>query len=128
MSQVFKKPIPKNILFHFLERIGCQKTDKFYIVDITAFKRAIYNNDLEMFIQSIKEYYYMSKLHYIDMTHASYNKFNTIIRQLCKCNNVAFSKYIKYDKSSYSVVYNVHYVDNNDNDDDDGYSNSNVTD
>lgn len=128
MSQVFKKPIPKNILFHFLERIGCQKTDKFYIVDITAFKRAIYNNDLEMFIQSIKEYYYMSKLNYIDMTHASYNKFNTIIRQLCKCNNIAFSKYIKYDKSSYSVVYNVHYVDNNDNDDDDGYSNSNVTD
>jgi len=128
MSQVFKKPIPKNILFHFLERIGCKKTDKFYIVDITAFKRAIYNNDLEMFIQSIKEYYYMSKLHYIDMTHASYNKFNTIIRQLCKCNHIAFSKYIKYDKSTYSVVYNVHYVDNNDNDDDDGYSNSNVTD
>ena len=128
MSQVFKKPIPKNILFNFLERIGCQKTDKYYIVDITAFKRAIYNNDLEMFIQSIKEYYYMSKLHYIDTTHASYNKFNTIIRQLCKCNHIAFSKYIKYDKSTYSVVYNVHYVDNNDNDDDDGNSNSNVTD
>ena len=128
MSQVFKKPIPKNILFNFLERIGCKKTDKFYIVDITAFKRAIYNNDLEMFIQSIKEYYYTSKLHYIDMTHASYNKFNTIIRQLCKCNNIAFSKYIKYDKSTYSVVYNVQYNENNGDDDDDGYSNSNVTD
>ena len=124
MSQVFKKPIPKSILFHFLERIGCQKTDKCYIVDITAFKRAIYNNDLEMFIQSIKEYYYMSKLHYIDMTHASYNKFNTIIRQLCKCNNVVFSKNIKYDKSTYSVVYNVHYGDNNC----DNNSNLNVTD
>ena len=126
MSQVFKKPIPKNILFDFLERIGCQKTDKYYIVDITAFKRAVYNNDLEMFIQSIKEYYYMSKLHYIDMTHASYNKFNTIIRQLCKCNNVAFSKNIKYDKSTYSVVYNVHYGDNSC--DNNSNSNSNVTD
>lgn len=126
MSQVFKKPIPKSILFHFLERIGCQKTDKCYIVDITAFKRAIYNNDLEMFIQSIKEYYYMSKLHYIDMTHASYNRFNTIIRQLCKCNNVTFSKNIKYDKSTYSVVYNVHYGDNSC--DNNSNSNSNVTD
>ena len=127
MSQVFKKPVPKNILFNFLDRIGCQKTDKCYIVDITAFKRAIYNNDLEIFIKSIKEYYYMSKFHYVDTTHMSHNKFNTIIRQLCKCNNVAFSKYIKYDKSSYSVVYNVHYAGNSDNDDD-GNSNSNVTD
>lgn len=127
MSQVFKKPVPKNILFNFLDRIGCKKTDKCYIVDITAFKRAIYNNDLEIFIKSIKEYYYMSKFHYVDITHMSHNKFNTIIRQLCKCNAIEFSKYIKYDKSSYSVVYNVHYAGNSDNDDD-GNSNSNVTD
>jgi hypothetical protein len=113
MSQIFKKPIPKNALFEFLEKIGCKKTDKFYIVDITAFKRAIYNNDLEIFINSIKENYYMSKLHYIDITHVTHNKFNTIIRQLCRCNAISFSKYIKYDKSTYSVVYNVHYTDNN---------------
>jgi hypothetical protein len=113
MSQVFKKIIPKNVLFDFLEIIGCKKTDKFYIVDITAYKRAIYNNDLEIFINNIKEYYYTSKLHYVSMSHMSHNKFNTIIRQLCKCNAIAFSKYIKYDKSSYSVVYNVQYNDNN---------------
>jgi len=123
MSQVFKKNIPKNILFDFLEGIGCKKTDKCYIVDITAYKRAIYNNDLEIFINNIKEYYYRSKLHYLDITHVTHNKFNTIIRQLCKCNGISFSKYIKYDKSSYSVVYNVHYADNDGNN-----SNSNVTD
>lgn len=126
MSQVFKKPVPKNILFHFLDRIGCQKTDKCYIVDITAFKRAIYNNDLEIFVKSIKEYYYMSKFHYLDITNANHNKFNTIIRQLCKCNAIAFSKYIKYDKSTYSVVYNVYY--GGDNGDAGDNSNSNVTD
>lgn len=115
MSQIFKSFIQKNILFNFLETIGCQKTDKYYIIDVTAFKKSIYNNDLEMFIQSIKEYYHSSKLHYIDMAHMSHNKFNTIIRQLCKFNNIKFSKYIKYDKSTYSVVYNVHYADNNDN-------------
>jgi len=109
MSQVFKKPIPKNALFDFLEKIGCKKTDKFYIVDVTAFKRAIYNNDLEVFINSIKEYYFRSKLHYLDTTHVTHNKFNTIIRQLCKCNAITFSKYIKYDKSSYSVVYSVQH-------------------
>ena len=109
MSQLFKKTIPKNVLFNFLEGIGCKKTDKFYIVDITAFKRAIYNNDLEIFINSIKEYYYTSKLHYLDTTHVTHNKFNTIIRQLCKCNAITFSKYIKYDKSSYSVVYSVQH-------------------
>jgi len=121
MSQLFKKPIPKNILFDFLQVIGCKKTDKCYIIDITAYKRAIYNNDLEIFINSIKEYYYMSKLHYLDTTHVTHNKFNTIIRQLCKCNAIAFSKYIKYDKSTYSVVYNVYYGGDNgdDNNDDD---------
>jgi hypothetical protein len=117
MSQLFKKTIPKNALFDFLEKIGCKKTDKFYIVDITAFKRANYNNDLEIFINSIKDYYYLSKLHYLDITHVTHNKFNTILRQLCKCNAIAFSKYIKYDKSSYSVVYNVQHNDNNDNND-----------
>jgi len=116
MSQLFKKTIPKNVLYIFLEGIGCKKTDKFYIVDITAYKRAIYNNDLEIFINSIKEYYYTSKLHYVDVSNMNYNKFNTVIRQLCKCNGVAFSKYIKYDKSTYSVVYNVYYGDNNGDD------------
>jgi hypothetical protein len=50
------------------------------------------------------------------MSHMNHNKFNTIIRQVCKCNNISFSKFIKYDKSTYSVVYNVHYAadDNND--------------
>lgn len=109
MSQIFKSVIQKKILFNFLETIGCQKTDKYYIIDITAFKKSIYNNDLEMFIQSIKEYYHSSKLHYIDMTHMSHNRFNTIIRQLCKFNNIEFSKYIKYDKSTYSVVYKLHH-------------------
>jgi hypothetical protein len=131
MSQIFKKNIPKNVLFDFLEKINCQKTDKYYIIDITTYKRIIYNNDLEEFFNLIKEYYYMSKFHYIDIKHVSHNKFNTVIRQLCKCNNVEYSKYIKYDKSSYSVVHNVYYADNNDNNghnDDGDNSNSNVTD
>ena len=117
MSQIFKRNVPKNVLFDFLEKINCQKTDKYYIIDITTYKRIIYNNDLEEFFNLIKDYYYMSKFHYIDIKHTTHNKFNTIIRQLCKCNNVEFSKYIKYDKSTYSVVYNVQYADNNDNDD-----------
>jgi hypothetical protein len=117
MSQVFKKVIPKHFLFEFLDAIGCQKTDKFYIVDVTAFKRAVYNNLLEVFIHNIKDYYYTSKLHYVDMSHMNHNKFNTIIRQVCKCNNISFSKFIKYDKSTYSVVYKVHYGDDGDNND-----------
>jgi len=112
MSQIFKRNVPKNVLFDFLEKINCKKTDKYYIVDITTYKRIIYNNDLEEFFNLIKEYYYMSKFHYIDIKHVSHNKFNTVIRQLCKCNNVEYSKYIKYDKSSYSVVHNVYYADN----------------
>ena len=132
MSQIFKRNVPKNVLFDFLEKINCQKTDKYYIIDITTYKRIIYNNDLEEFFNLIKDYYYMSKFHYIDIKHISHNKFNTVIRQLCKCNNVEYSKYIKYDKSSYSVVHNVYYTDagNSDNTGNNtgNNSNSNVSD
>jgi len=109
MSQIFKKQIPKEILFNFLEEINCQKSDKYYILDVNTYKKTIYNKNLEEFIDKIREYYYVSKHHYIDKNNINHNRFNTIIRQICKSNAVEFSKYIKYDKSTYSVVYNIFF-------------------
>ena len=47
-SQIFKYPVPPNILFDFLESI-CVKKDKYYVFDKCAFKKASYKNTVPMF-------------------------------------------------------------------------------
>lgn len=112
MSQLFKNKISINILLNFLEKINCQKTDNFYIVDITAYKRSIYINALKPFLSQLKEFYYPSKYNYIDTENTNQNKFNTIIRQICNYTNTHYEKKLRHDQSKYSVVYNIYFSSN----------------
>ena len=112
MSQLFKNKISINILLNFLEKINCQKTDNFYIVDITAYKRSIYINALKPFLSQLKEFYYPSKYNYIDTENMNQNKFNTIIRQICNYTNTHYEKKLRHDQSKYSVVYNIYFSSN----------------
>jgi len=110
MSQLFKKKISVHLLFAFLNKINCQKNDNYYVVDITAYKRSIYMNALHPFLNELKEYYYLSKHKYIDIDKMNDNKFNTIIRQICKYTNTSFFKTLRHDQSKYSVVYNINFA------------------
>ena len=112
MSQLFKNKISINILLNFLEKINCQKTDNFYIVDITAYKRSIYINALKPFLSQLKEFYYPSKYNYIDSENMNQNKFNTIIRQISKYTNTYYEKKLRHDQSKYSVVYRIYFSSN----------------
>ena len=112
MSQLFKNKISIQILFDFLEIINCQKNDNFYIVDIVAYKRSIYINALKPFLSQLKMYYYPSKYNYIDTENINQNKFNTIIRQICKYTNTHYEKKLRHDQSKYSVVYNIYFSSN----------------
>jgi hypothetical protein len=111
MCQLFKKNISINILFDFLNKVNCQKTDSFFVVDITAYKKSIYTDLLCPFLDQLKEYYYSSKYKYINIESMNHNKFNTIIRQICKNSNTPFSKTLRHDQSKYSVVYNIYFSD-----------------
>ena len=121
MSQLFKTKISINILLEFLEKINCQKTEHFYIVDITAYKRSIYIDALKPFLHELREFYYASKYNYIDPENINQNKFNTIVRQICKYTNTHYDKTLRHDQSKYSVVYRIYFpptasnVDNIDN-------------
>lgn len=112
MSQLFKNKISIQFLLDFLEKINCQKMDNFYIVDITAYKRSIYINALKPFLSQLKEFYYPSKIKYIDPENVNQNKFNTIIRQICKYTNTPYEKKLRHDQSKYSVVYNIYFSSN----------------
>jgi hypothetical protein len=109
MSQLFKMNISIHILFGFLEKINCQKMENYYIVDITAYKRSIYIDALKPFLHNLKEFYHSSKYNYIDPEVMTQNKFNTIIRQICKFTNTQYTKRLRHDQSKYSVVYHIHF-------------------
>ena len=42
----------------------------------------------------------------------SYNNLMTIIRQLCKINNIKYYSKIKYDKNKYSIIYYIENIEN----------------
>jgi hypothetical protein len=107
-TQIFKYPVPPNILFDFLELI-CVKNEKFYIFDKSAFKRASFKNILPSFFESLLGYYYLSKHKYL-INPPKYNNLCTIIRQICKLNTISYVSNIKYSNSSYEIVYYIYFV------------------
>lgn len=106
-TQIFKNQIPTNIFFELLDKI-CLKNEKHYIFNIDSFKKGVYNAEIQKFIILCNPYYHISKRKYLErkLTH---NSFTTILRQICKFNNIKYTSEIKYDKSSYDIVYYIYY-------------------
>jgi hypothetical protein len=106
-TQIFKKRVPINLLFAFLDLI-CEKDDKSYILTNDAFKKGQYHNMISPFLASCIEYYHISKRTYLERK-ITYNSLLTVIRQICKNNEISYSSQIKYDKSHYSITYRIVY-------------------
>lgn len=108
MSQLFKTPIPINLLFDILDKV-CIKTDKYYLVNQDSYKKIIFHQLNEEFCQSILPYYHQSKHFYINRQF-TFNSFINIIRQICKFNNIAFSYNVKYNDHKYNIIYYVYFL------------------
>ena len=106
-KQIFRNIIPPHILFDILEQV-CLKTDKYYLVDMNAFKKFKYNDMHTRFVDDIIDYYHLSKRFYVER-EMTYNSFTNIVRQICKSNNIMFTSQIKYNESSYSIDYLVYF-------------------
>jgi hypothetical protein len=106
-SQIFKTHIPNELLIQLLDDIAI-KTDKGYILNNNAYKKGLFNNKIIIFINDCKPYYYVSKLKYLDRK-LTYNSFMTVIRQICNFNMITYTSQIKYDKSSYDIVYYLYF-------------------
>lgn len=113
--QIFKDDIPNNILYELLSEICTTKNDKYFVVDKIAFKKAQFNKILQPFLDSLDKYYHESKKFYLKRK-LNYTKFVTIIRQICKKNEIPFSNTIKYDKSTYNIIYYIYLVNDNNSD------------
>jgi hypothetical protein len=107
MKQIFKKKISYELLFDLLEKI-CVKTDKYYFIDNNAYKKLIYNHYHEPFIRAIQDSYFYSKQFYVTRK-MTYNSFTTIVRQICKSNNIMYRSEIKYNESEYNIDYFIYF-------------------
>lgn len=102
-SQLFKTNVPIELFTALLET-NCTKHNNYYLFNNASFKKGILNESIEAFIDNIKDFYHLSKQKYLT-NKRSYNMFTTIIRQICKSNNIVFTSQILYDKSKYEIVY-----------------------
>ena len=105
-NQIFKSNVPINILWDYLQ---CNFMDKdtHFIINKFLYKKAEYNNSINIFIDSLKEYYFISKRKYIER-QINYKNFLTVIRQICNANSINYTSKLVYDKSSYEIEYSVY--------------------
>lgn len=108
VSQIFKYKMPNEVLFTFLSSIS-MKTDKYFIVNLESYKKGMFNDDISKFYEQIREYYYLSKRFYLERK-MSYTNFTTVLRQICKFNEITYTSQIKYDKSRYDIIYNIYFT------------------
>ena len=106
-SQIFKKPVPTDLLFTLLEKIGIKK-DKYYLIDMNAYRKLLFYELHIEFCSVIKEYYYTGKQMYVDRK-MTYNSFTNIIRQICKHANIMYTSQIKYNESKYNIDYFIYF-------------------
>lgn len=106
-NQIFKKDVPKNILISFLENT-CLKSGNYYFWNKAAFKSALFKNIINDFYDSLEDYYHISKRKYLEKQN-SYSSLCTIIRQICKKNNILYSSKIKYANSNYDICYYIYF-------------------
>lgn len=106
-SQIFKEHVPLSILYNLLDLIALKK-DNYYIVDLNAYKKMLYNEYHISFCENLKQYYHKGKHFYLERK-MTYNSFTTILRQICKQEAIMFTSKINYNKSKYNIDYTIFY-------------------
>ena len=102
INQIIKNKV--DIIYDFIKE-HLNYENHYYVYNIFIFKKLIYNNILNPFLKSLETYYYKSKYFYLDPRVITFNRFNTILRQIFKKNNMSYTKKIKYINSKYTIEY-----------------------
>lgn len=105
-KQIFKNNIPNESVFELLDAI-CLKNDKHYTLNIDSFKKGIFKETIPKFLEFCIPYYHISKRKYLERK-LTYKSFTTVLRQICNANKITYTSQIKYDKSSYNIVYYIY--------------------
>jgi len=107
LTQIFRKNVPQDQLFELLEKI-CTKTEKYYLFDLTAYKKMVFHQYHMPFLDAIVDHYHVSKQFYVTRK-LTYNSFTNLVRQICKSNGTMFTNKIKYNESLYNIDYFIYF-------------------
>jgi len=105
--QIFKHSVPNELLIKLLDNIAI-KCDKCYVLNNNSYKKGIFNDIIPTFISECIPYYHVSKQNYLERK-LTYNSFITIIRQICNLNKITYTSKLKYDKSTYDIIYYIYF-------------------
>ena len=105
--QIFKEKLPSDILISLLDEL-CGKTEKYYIFNITSYKKGMLTEKISKFLNACNPYYFTSKQKYLERK-ITYNNLMTVIRQICNLNNIFYTSKIKYSKSTYEIEYYIYF-------------------
>jgi hypothetical protein len=106
MSQIFKHRPPNELLENLLKHIAYEIESNIYMVNNESFKKGMYTEIIPAFVENCKQYYFLSKRRYLERK-LTYQSFITILRQICKHNNISYRSEVKYNHSEYGIVYTV---------------------
>lgn len=107
MSQIFKRVVDRSLLFAYLDKVCSFNNNQYYVFTLACYKKGVFNQYNTDFCNMLREYYHTSKRKYIDRK-PTYSGLCTIIRQICKINNISYRTKIIYDKSTYNICYYIY--------------------
>jgi hypothetical protein len=125
--KLLKTHVPNELLYDFIKKIAHKMPNSdCFLIDLFAYKKATYfegvigtstststENDspsqslLQKFCQDLMPYYCKDKQLFLTRK-MSYNKLNTILRQICRHNSIDCRSERIYDKSKTHIVYYIH--------------------
>jgi len=113
-QSLFKLTVPRNTFMNFLYNVATI-SDEGYIYNNESYKRGNLvvddntdNNTMnDIFCKTIMEYYYKHKHFYVLRKH-TFNKFTTLIRQLCNLHEIKYTIQSGNSKTQMFSSYQIH--------------------
>lgn len=105
MSQIVKRHVD---IFQIFVEDNFIKENDYYIFNHDVYKKINFNNQIQNFVGSLKDYYYKNKHFYLEREPMNIKQFNTIIRQICSKNELVIEKKVKYYMSKYTIEYHIY--------------------
>jgi len=101
--QLFKNGIDPNILFKYLSS-GCKEKNNRYYFDLYAYKKSEFIGQLDVFLDECRPLYFKAKQKYCN-GQMTFIRMLTLIRQICRHNNIDYMKHMQYLNAGYEITY-----------------------
>lgn len=104
-NQIIKKPV--EFFEEFVQENFIREND-YFIFNSIIFRKLVYEKKINDFLLKLKPYYFLNKHYYLEREPLLLNHFNTILRQICKNNDIKITHKVKYEQSKYTIEYYIY--------------------